>query len=159
MIKVLKTTSISKKEADQIQNEINLMKKLIHPNIVKYKDSVQERKSILIFMQYCKSGDISQKIEMLKAKRNAYIDEGKILTLFVQICLALEYLHSRKILHRDLKCGNIFLGGETGRRVVLGDFGIAKLLSNTREFASTVSLKQTYLISSIVYWDSLLHES
>ena len=80
---MLKTASISKKEADQIQNEIDLMKKLIHPNIVKYKDSVQERKSILIFMQYCKSGDISQKIEMLKAKRNAYIEEDKVVTLFV----------------------------------------------------------------------------
>lgn len=43
VIKVLKTSSISKKEADQIQNEIDLMKKLIHPNIVKYKDSVQEK--------------------------------------------------------------------------------------------------------------------
>ena len=164
VIKVLKTASITKKEADQIQNEIDLMKKLIHPNIVKYKDSVQEKQSILIFMQYCKSGDVSQKIELLKQKRNSFIEEDKVLLIFVQICLALEYLHSRKILHRDLKCGNIFLGGENGRRIVLGDFGIAKLLSATRDFAQTVS-KISYLINIffgkitfLVYRYTILYE-
>lgn len=86
-------------------------------------------------MQYCKGGDISQKLEKLKQKPGQQIDEERIISIFIQICLALEYLHSKKILHRDLKCGNIFLGGEDGRRVVLGDFGIAKLLSTTRDFA------------------------
>lgn len=61
----------------------------------------------------------------------------QILDWFSQMSLALFYLHDRKILHRDLKTQNIFL---KHGRVRLGDFGIAKVLDSTREFANTVKL-------------------
>jgi serine/threonine protein kinase len=51
------------------------------------------------------------------------------------MCLAIFHMHSRRILHRDLKTQNIFL---TNGRIRLGDFGISKVLDTTVELTSTV---------------------
>jgi len=55
---------------------------------------------------------------------------------FVQLCLSLDYVHSRKILHRDIKSQNIFL--TKSNTVKLGDFGISKVLESTQDHAMTV---------------------
>ena len=85
-------------------------------------------------MEFADDGDLYHKISDHKKKKQ-YFEENFIWKIIINTLRGLKELHDLKILHRDLKCGNIFLGGEDGRRVVLGDFGIAKLLSTTRDFA------------------------
>lgn len=123
--------------------QVRLLQKLRHTNIVAYKDSFLDRDQYLnIVMIHCEGGDIHSKIKNAKSKN---LSENQILEWFVQSCLALFYLHERKILHRDLKTQNIFL--KNGRvspilttfQIRLGDFGIAKVLDSTRDFANTVS--------------------
>ena len=55
---------------------------------------------------------------------------------FVQLCMSLEYIHKRKILHRDLKSQNIFV--TRNNTLKLGDFGISKVLENTNDLAFSV---------------------
>ena len=50
---------------------------------------------------------------------------------FVQLCLSLEYIHGRKVLHRDIKSQNIFL--TRNNTIKLGDFGISKVLEHTND--------------------------
>lgn len=83
-------------------------------------------------MIHCEGGEIYTKIKEAKSK---HFSEDQVLDWFVQMCLALYYLHERKILHRDLKTQNIFL---KNGKIRLGDFGIAKVLDSTRDFANTV---------------------
>lgn len=80
-------------------------------------------------------GDLNYHIRR-KEKKGEFFTEDEIFNWFVQICLALEYVHGRKVLHRDLKCSNIFLTGNN--TVKLGDFGISKVLENTNQAAMTV---------------------
>ena len=61
-------------------------------------------------MEYCDGGDLFTKINK---QRGRLLPENVILTYFVQICRAVQYIHERKILHRDIKSQNIFLSGHS----------------------------------------------
>ena len=104
------------------------MEKLRHPNIVHFEEAffTKSKASLCIVMQYCDGGDLSDQI---KRAKNVPFRESKILNWFVQIGLGLHHMHTRKIMHRDLKSQNIFLLGNG--RLVLGDLGIAKVLDGT----------------------------
>ena len=80
------------------------------------------------------------------------IDEFQILDWFTQICLALKHVHDRKIIHRDLKCQNIFLTKE--RIIKLGDFGISRVLTSTIEKAKTMVGTPYYLSPEIIEGNS-----
>ena len=92
---------------------------------------IQDFYYLNIVMVYCDGGDIYTKIKSAKGKN---FPENTIVDWLVQMALALLYLHERKILHRDMKTQNIFL---KNGKIRLGDFGIAKVLDSTRDFANT----------------------
>jgi NIMA (never in mitosis gene a)-related kinase len=80
--------------------------------------------------------------------KQEYISEEYILNWFTQVCLAIKHCHDRKIIHRDLKASNIFL---TKKGICkLGDFGIARVLSNTKSNAKTVVGTPYYLSPEII---------
>ena len=82
------------------------MKDLDHPHIIRYEGGFKDDANFRILMEYCNSGDLSQKI---KAQKGEILEEMLILDWFTQICSALEYCHTRNIIHRDIKPSNIFL--------------------------------------------------
>jgi NIMA (never in mitosis gene a)-related kinase 1/4/5 len=95
-------------------------------------------------MDYADGGDLQTKVQ---CQRN-YFPEFQIIDWFTQICLAIKYIHDRKIIHRDLKSQNIFL--MRNNTIKLGDFGIAKCLSYTLEQAQTITGTPYYLSPEIV---------
>ena len=86
-------------------------------------------------MEYCEVGDMSYHIKR-KVNKKEHFSETEIFNWFIQICLALEYVHARRVIHRDLKAQNIFLTGDL--TIKLGDFGISKVLDNSAAAAQTV---------------------
>lgn len=133
-VKIIKIKNIPKKERDATKMEVDLLRRLHHPNIVRYIDSFLSKnsESLCICMEYCDGGDLASQV---KAARRNLFSESKILHWFVQIALGLHYMHYNKVLHRDLKTQNIFMLGNG--RLVLGDLGISKVLDGTLDFAQT----------------------
>lgn len=137
VIKKIPMELLTEKEKVQSFHEVELLAKLKHPNVVEYKENFVVGNVIYIVMAYCDGGDLAGKIRDQAAKQpSSYFDIGQILDWFVQMAMAIKYLHGQRILHRDLKTSNIFL--TTENVVKLGDFGIAKTLDSTLDQAKTV---------------------
>lgn len=128
---------MSEKEKQNIVSEVNILRDLHHPNIVRYYDRIVDKKNtkIYIIMEYCEGGDIGLLIKRLK-KNKELIPEEIIWKIFTQLVLALYECHNHKdgkILHRDIKPSNVFLDAENN--IKLGDFGLSRMLSNESYFA------------------------
>ena len=135
--KELDYSQMTEKEKEQIVSEVNILRELKHPNIVRYYDRIIDKKNskIYIIMEYCEGGDLNQLIKRCK-KSNEYIAEDIIWKIFTQVLLAVHAIHTHKegkILHRDIKPSNIFL--DKDNNIKLGDFGLSRELSLESKFA------------------------
>jgi len=145
--KELNYGKMSEKEKQQLVSEVNILRDLTHPNIVQYYDRIIDKSSqkIYIIMEYCEGGDLAMIIRRSR-KQQDHIAEDVIWKILMQISLGLYQCHRRlqphkinngqpqsasdlpqKILHRDLKPGNIFL--DANSNVKIGDFGLARVMN------------------------------
>eukprot|EP00401_Gymnodinium_catenatum_P064811 CAMPEP_0117534824 /NCGR_PEP_ID=MMETSP0784-20121206/40612_1 /TAXON_ID=39447 /ORGANISM="" /LENGTH=654 /DNA_ID=CAMNT_0005331319 /DNA_START=44 /DNA_END=2005 /DNA_ORIENTATION=+ len=134
--KTIDLTCLSNKERETALQEVELLRRLDHPNIVEYKDNFFLGDTLVIVMQYCEGGDIATYIKEL-ARRKTRLREVVIMNYFVQVLQALQYIHHERILHRDLKTSNLFLM-KSKSVVKLGDFGISRVLEGSTLAAITV---------------------
>lgn len=116
---------LSDAERKEMINEVKLLSELNHPNVIQYFGSFVEEGRQHIVMEYAAGGALAQVLKQSKS----LLPEDQIWEWFSQICIALRYVHSCNILHRDIKPQNILLWGPERRVVKLADFGIAKVLS------------------------------
>jgi len=131
--------TMTEKEKQQLVSEVNILRELRHPNIVRYYDRIidKQNQKIWIVMEYCEGGDMLQTIKKLK-KEKGRLDEETVWKFFMQIVLALHEIHRRKegkILHRDIKPANCFI--DSSNNIKLGDFGLSKILNDDTGFACT----------------------
>ncbi|XP_061481256.1 serine/threonine-protein kinase Nek2 [Rhineura floridana] len=133
--------SMTESEKQMLVSEVNLLRELKHPNIVRYYDRIIDRTNttLYIVMEYCEGGDLATLIAKCTKERH-YLDENFVLRVLTQLALAIKECHRRSdgghtVLHRDLKPANIFL--DSKKNVKLGDFGLARILHHDTSFAKT----------------------
>ncbi|XP_056608680.1 serine/threonine-protein kinase WNK4 isoform X2 [Triplophysa dalaica] len=132
----LQTRRLTKVERQRFSEEVEMLKCLQHPNIVRFYDSwkstMKGQKSILLVTELMTSGTLKTYLKRFKEMKLKLLQRWSH-----QILKGLHFLHTRTppIIHRDLKCDNIFITGPTGS-VKIGDLGLATLKSAS--FAKSV---------------------
>ncbi|XP_040336119.1 serine/threonine-protein kinase Nek11 isoform X6 [Herpailurus yagouaroundi] len=143
-LKVLKEISVGElnpNETVQANLEAQLLSKLDHPAIVKFHASFVEQDNFCIITEYCEGRDLDCKIQEYKEAGKSF-PESQIIEWFIQLLLGVDYMHERKILHRDLKSKNIFLKNNL---LKIGDFGVSRLLMGSCDLATTLTGTPHYM--------------
>nr|ABH09725.1 STE11-like protein [Talaromyces marneffei] len=132
-----------------LKHEIELLQGLHHPNIVQYLGTSADDHNLNIFLEYVPGGSIA---EMLK-QYNTF-QEPLIKNFVRQILAGLSYLHSRDIIHRDIKGANILVDNKGG--IKISDFGISKRVEASAMLGSSAVSGRGHLhrpsLQGSVYW-------
>lgn len=119
-------------DLQEIIKEISIMQQCDSPFIVKYYGSYFKNTDLWIVMEYCGAGSVADIMKL----RNKVLSEEEIATILYYTLKGLEYLHSKRKIHRDIKAGNILLNTEGHAK--LADFGVAGQLTDTMAKRNTV---------------------
>ncbi|KAK5035336.1 Protein kinase of the Mitotic Exit Network [Exophiala sideris] len=125
-VKQIKLADLPKSELRVIMLEIDLLKNLDHPNIVKYHGSVKTPETLNIILEYCENGSLHS-----ISKNFGRFPENLVALYMSQVLQGLVYLHEQGVIHRDIKGANI-LTTKQGL-VKLADFGVASRTSGLHE--------------------------
>lgn len=126
-LKHIKKNNFIENKADKTLNEAMIMKNLTHPCVVQMFDIYSTRDSVYFTLELMKGGELLARIQ----EKN-YLSEDISKFFFYQMCHAIEYLHKRKITHRDLKPDNILLATSDDHTLLkISDFGLSKLANNS----------------------------
>lgn len=153
-IKLIRKETVPPKSSREIKvfREINALKLLTHPNIVRLSEVIQNEKYIGIVLEYASGGELFDYI-----LKNKYLKDNAACRLFAQLVSGVYYLHSKGIVHRDLKLENLLL--DKHKNVIITDFGFANSFKATpdgkiHDLMSTSCGSPCYAAPELVVSDS-----
>ncbi|KAI1319901.1 Suppressor of Sensor Kinase (SLN1) [Mortierella claussenii] len=124
-VKEIRFQNASMSLVKSIRDEMEVMKMMHHPNIVRYDNIEVHRHKVFIFMEYCQGGSLADLLE------HGRIEDEKVTKIFtLQMLKGLAYLHDKNVVHRDVKPDNILLDHLGNIKFV--DFGAAKILAKNQ---------------------------
>mmetsp|Transcript_10724 Transcript_10724/g.24448 ORF Transcript_10724/g.24448 Transcript_10724/m.24448 type:complete len:1061 (+) Transcript_10724:89-3271(+) len=132
-----------------VRNEIHLLERLKHPNIVVFHDALETAKQIYLVMEFVSGGSLHH---FLKKRPGRHVDEGIAKQLFFQVCQGVKYLHHRRVVHRDIKLENLLLDEQNTVKII--DFGFSTIVppgKKLKVFCGTPSYMAPEIVSRKEY--------
>jgi len=147
VMKQIRVEKMDTKARDTAVREAVALRRVRHPNVVRFRQVFVRSGWLCLVMDFADGGDLCAAVKE-RCKSKSPFEESAVLECFAQCADAVRYVHSLKMVHRDIKSRNIFLC-RTGR-ALLGDFGLVRLLESTCELAHTRVGTPYYLSPEIV---------
>ena len=142
--KVIPKSSLSKARAKQkLMFEIKIHRSIHHRGIVGFEHFFEDHDNVYILLELCSNQTLN---EMLRRRKR--LSEIEVQCYALQIVSALQYLHAHRVIHRDLKLGNLFLNDKM--EVKLGDFGLATKLEFEGERKRTICGTPNYIAPEVL---------
>lgn len=123
--------------------EIKIHHSLTHTNVVKFQHFFEDSENVYILLEVCHNQTLNDLL-----KRRKRISDLEMQSYLLQIIDALKYIHSKKVIHRDLKLGNLFLSDKM--EIKVGDFGLACKVEYEGERKKTVCGTPNYIAPEIL---------
>ena len=137
-------SSLTKSRAKQkLMSEIKIHRSLHHNNIVGFEHFFEDVENVYILLELCQNQSLN---ELLRRRKRLH--ELEVQCYVNQICSAVKYLHSHRVIHRDLKLGNLFLNDKM--EVKIGDFGLATKLEFDGERKRTICGTPNYIAPEVL---------
>eukprot|EP00927_Polykrikos_kofoidii_P014375 TRINITY_DN16297_c0_g1_i1.p1 TRINITY_DN16297_c0_g1~~TRINITY_DN16297_c0_g1_i1.p1 ORF type:complete len:431 (+),score=74.44 TRINITY_DN16297_c0_g1_i1:79-1371(+) len=147
VMKQIRVEKMDAKARDTAVREAVALRRVKHANVVRFRQVFVRSGWLCLVMDFADGGDLCAAVKE-RARSKVAFEESAVLECFGQVADAVSYVHSLKMVHRDIKSRNIFLC-RTGR-ALLGDFGLVRLLESTCELAHTRVGTPYYLSPEIV---------
>ncbi|GAA6008451.1 hypothetical protein JCM11491_004483 [Sporobolomyces phaffii] len=147
-IKLIKRGNVdTAQRGEKVRREIEVLKMVRHPNIVRLYDVIETEKYIGIVLEYASGGEL---FDHILAHR--YLKERDASRLFAQLISGVSYLHRKGVVHRDLKLENLLL--DRNRNVIITDFGFANRFNDaTTDLMATSCGSPCYAAPELVVQD------
>ena len=151
-LKEIRAMKVILKKTENSKNEIDIMRKISHPNIVNVFDIYEDSKKYYIVMEICEGGELFEAI----SEQGAFF-EGDCVDIMKQLLSAVNYLHSKNIMHRYIKPENIMFTKKINKKtkkfeIKLIDFGTAKVFTKGKK--ETKFIGTSYYIAPEVLKES-----
>ena len=143
-IKIINETKLPKEEKLNFLREIEILKELKHPNIIRIFSHINKEKQIYIITEYIKGIELFQYISLKKK-----IPESEACIYFQQIISGLEYLHKMGIAHRDIKAENILVD-HYSKEIKIIDFGLSNRYTKNSNLLSTLCGSPLYAAPEVL---------
>ncbi|CAK9185374.1 unnamed protein product [Ilex paraguariensis] len=145
-IKEIDMSRMSRKLQESLMSEIDILKQIRHPNVIRLHEMIEETGKIYIVLEYCKGGDLSMFIQ----QRQGRIPEATAKHFMQQLAAGLQVLRENNVIHRDLKPQNLLLSTKEDNSILkIADFGFARSLQ-PRGLAETICGSPLYMAPEIM---------
>jgi len=111
---------------EKVMQEVRILKRFRHPNVVKIFETFESIKHIVVVMELCAGGDLLNYVRKRRRLKETYAKY-----IFKQIIEGIAHIHQKGVLHRDIKLDNILLDGKG--IIKIGDFGVSRIITNINE--------------------------
>ena len=133
----------TERQRQKLITEIKIHKSCHHSHVVAFEHNFEDRENVYILLELCQNQTLNE-LHM----RRKILTEIEVQCYIIQLVKALQYLHSHRIIHRDLKLGNLFLNDKMQLKV--GDFGLATKLDYDGERKKTICGTPNYIAPEVI---------